>query len=537
MQKTLRRPVRWIQSACLVLGALAIGCGGKDAPPARVLIVGWDGATFDLLDPLLEGGRLPHLGALIAAGRTADLESTRIPISSAAWPTLTTGTGPGEHGVYSFFRPTGEGYDVRLVNATDVDAPPIWRRLSARGRTVNVWGVPVTYPPEPVSGTLVAGMLSPFDAEYAYPAGTADRLRSTGFVPDLGIWRQDQIADLEEVHRQLALKEREVVDLLSKPGWDFSMVAFKSLDVLCHRPNLRLDGPEITGVLERLDGILGAMVAAAGENTVVVVVSDHGFASYRRTFNLHRWLVESGWSLEAEGAEVGGSIAGPLAEAQAAARGARLGSLDMAATRAFADASEGPYGGIRLNLSTREADGIVERADLDGTLDALEASLRTIEFPEGIPIVEAVYRGADLYPGPQSDGLVPDLIVEFGAAWRCVNSTFGDVMNVGTAPFPDHALDGIFVASGAPIAHDPARGRLQLVDVAPFALHAMNEPIPSRMNGDPHPESFVSPRKPRRIPDAEDPGSIPASVAFDGVETEASNGEVEGRVDGLGYGK
>ena len=55
----------------------------------------------------------------------------------------------------------------------------------------------MTYPPERIDGTMVAGMLSPFGVEYAHPPGLTNELRSKGFVPDVGVWRQDQVADLE----------------------------------------------------------------------------------------------------------------------------------------------------------------------------------------------------------------------------------------------------------------------------------------------------------------------------------------------------
>ncbi|MEM1449387.1 MAG: alkaline phosphatase family protein [Planctomycetota bacterium] len=529
---------RTVLAALLALALGMVGCGG-DGPPRRVLIVGWDGATFDRIDPLIEAGRLPHLAALASAGTTADLESTRIPISSAAWPTIATGRGPGHHGVYSFFRREEESYDVRLVSAMDVAEPPMWRILSGRGHVVNVWGVPVTYPPEPVRGTLVAGMLSPFDADYAHPTGVADRLRGEGFVPDLGLWRQDQIADMATVERQLAIKEREVVALLERKDWTFSMVVFKSLDVLCHRPNLRLEGDEISALYERLDAILGSMVAAAGPETTVIVLSDHGFAEYRRTFDLHRWLVESGWSAQVDARLPENGAGGPLAEARVQQRSVRLGTLDMAQTRAFADASEGPYGAIRLNVAGREPDGTLERAAMDQALDELERDLRTLEFPAGVPVVQAVYRGADVYPGPLSDAVVPDLVVEVDPAWRVTTTLVGDVLTVGGPPFPDHALDGVFIAGGAGVrsgVHSGPRGRMHLDDVAPLCLRALGEPLPMHWKEGPAPLVLERPGSVRRLQPDEDPGIRSSEDVYgDRARTGADRGVAE-RIKSIGYG-
>ena len=526
-----RPPARSVLACCLL--ALA-GCGGSSSPE-RVLVVGWDGATFDLLDPLVEAGELPHLAALMARGRTATLESTRIPISSAAWPTITTGVGPGHHGVYSFFQREADSYDVRLVSATDVAAPPIWRVLSGRLKASHVWGVPVTYPPERVRGTLVAGMLSPFDAEYAHPPGLAGTLRSKGFVPDLGVWRQDEVADLGRIRQQLDLKERELVELARRDDWSLCLFVFKSLDVLCHRPNLDLQGPEIADLLRQLDRILGALVEAAGEETSVVLLSDHGFRSYRRAFDLHRWLVEAGWSVQREDATAGDGARGPLAEAKATQRAERLGTLDLAATRAFADVAEGNFGAIRLNVAGREPEGPVARDGMDAALGQLEAQLRAVEFPAGVPIVRAVHRGDVLYPGPARDAHVPDLIVEFDPAWRVHTATLGPVRSVGTPPFPDHALDGVLVMAGPTIAPSADRTRAPLLDVAPTLFHLLGEPIPEHLPGDPHPEFERRARPVRRIPGVDDPGMRQPEGDFSGAAPSAPE-EVTSRIQNIGYG-
>ena len=534
---TAAAPAMRLRSALSTIACCAFalaGCSGS-AGGTRVLVVGWDGATFDLLDPMVAEGELPHVAALMARGRTATLESTRIPISSAAWPTISTGVGPGVHGVYSFFQPEDESYDVRLVSAADVAAPPIWRVLSGRGQRAHVWGVPITYPPEQIDGTLVAGMLSPFGAQYAHPRGLADELRSKGFVPDLGVWRQDQVADLDLIRRQLDLKERELLELAGRQDWRLCMFVFKSLDVLCHRPNLDLQGPEIRELLRRLDAILGRLVQSVGPDTTVVLLSDHGFKSYRRAFNLHRWLVEGGWSVQREGESTGTSAAGPLAQAKASQRAGRLATLDLGVSRAIADVAEGNFGAIRLNVAGREPAGVLTREEVPSALDELTARLGEIELPAGVPVVRRVYRGADLYPGPLQDARVPDLIVEFNPAWRVYTDIFGPPMSVGTQPFPDHALDGILVIAGPSIDGASERPRAQLTDVAPMLYHLMGEPIPARLEGDPNPSIERRPRPVRRLTADQEPGQ--GSLQGDVGDPDSAGGqEVTSRIESIGYG-
>ncbi|QDV09654.1 Type I phosphodiesterase / nucleotide pyrophosphatase [Planctomycetes bacterium Poly30] len=521
--------------------ALVAGCGSGDSSPMdpqRLLVVGWDGATFDMLDPMLRAGELPNLAALIERGRSATLESTKIPISSAAWPTIATGKGVGEHGVYSFFRPVEKSYDARLISAKDVDAPPIWRILSARGHTVHVWGVPVTFPPEAVRGTLVAGMLSPENAEYAHPPGFTERLRAQGYVPDLGVWRQSQaLADIDAIESQIAIKERLVCEQLKATDWSYSMIVFKSLDVLCHRPVQNLRREEVLRLLRRLDVALGAMTEAAGDDTTVMVLSDHGFAEYRRTFNVHRWLMEAGYSAPNPDAKLDALPQGSLADFKASERAARLGQLDLDATRAYAVETEGNFASIRLNLAGREPRGIVSEDARAEVLDAITRDLLAIEFPEGLPIVQAVHRGSDLYPGRWSSAIAPDLVVELEPDWRCVAATFGQTLTYGEPPFPDHSLNGIFVLAGKNVAPSKARDHLQLIDIAPLSLLLLDEPIPASFSGDAH-AAFLRPAtEPKRIPDADDPSLISTREAFEGNGVDLETLKVESRVKGLGYGK
>lgn len=529
-----------IVAACC--GSTSCGSGSGDLPPQRLLVVGWDGATFDVLDPLIREGRLPHLAALIAAGRSATLQSTKIPISSAAWPTISTGKSPGEHGVYSFFRPLENSYDARLISAKDVDAPPIWRTLVARGHTVHVWGVPVTFPPEAVRGTLVAGMLSPEGAEYAHPPGFTDKLRSEGYVPDMGVWRQNQAPyDIDRIEAQIAIKERLVVEQLSARDWSYSMVVFKSLDVLCHRPVQNLRRPDVLRLIERLDVALGKLIEAAGDDTTVMVLSDHGFAEYRRTFNMHRWLMDVGYSAPNADARLEALPQGSLAEFKASERAARLGQLDLDQTRAYAVETEGPFASIRLNLKGREPQGIVSPAQADKVLDAIAEDLLALEFPDGIAVVQAVHRGADLYPGPWSGTgdltVVPDLIVEMAPEWRCVAATFGKAITFGEPPFPDHALQGIFAIAGKNIEPSAERGQLELLDIAPMSFLLVDEPIPTSLNGSAHSAFTRGGVLPRRIADAEDPSLIPSEEAYRDNRVDLEALQVESQVKGFGYGK
>ena len=124
----------------------------RDLPAAarRVMIIGLDGATFDVLNPMMAAGRMPNVKRFIERGVSGPFESTRPPITPAAWTTFMTGKNPGTHGVVDF-----ERYDVHTgrlsFNSTQTvgHVRTLWQILSEKGLRVGVINVPMTYPPRP----------------------------------------------------------------------------------------------------------------------------------------------------------------------------------------------------------------------------------------------------------------------------------------------------------------------------------------------------------------------------------------------------
>lgn len=530
-----------MRSLPLLLLALAAACGGAPdgsrPQPNRLLIVGWDGATFDLVDPLLERGRLPNLARLVAAGRTAILESTRIPISSAAWVGATTGRGPGETGIYDFFERVPGSYDVRVIDARSNRCAPLWRILSNRGHGVNIFGVPVTWPPEPVNGVLAAGMLAPPSEAWAWPPEYTDHLRAAGLVPDVGMWTQRRRIEFAAILEQIELKERELVRLLAQDDWTFSMVVFKSLDVLSHQIyDGRAEGV-VAQLVTRLDRALGSLLEAAGPETNVLVVSDHGFTTYPGSFNVAAWLVEQGYAVrEGEDAAVPWGDRS-YAEYTEDVETRRLASIDLARTRVLATETEceGHFGSLRLNLAGREPRGVVQPDEKEALLDELEAALLALRADER-RVVTRVWRGAELYPGP-ANAVVPDLIFETTPDREVVANDREPTFLRRDAPRPDHTLDGILVAAGPDVAPSAAgRPRWSILDLAPTALALLGEPAYVEMDGTTRAELLRAARAPGRIREADDPTFRPPDESWSPAELdeEARRRQLE-QLRALGY--
>ena len=536
VHRVLIAAAAYLATACGPAGDDTVVTTRADDSPRRLMIVGWDGASFRMIDRLIEEGRLPNAAALLERGSSAVLESTIIPISSAAWTSAVTGKGPGKTGVYTFFEPVPNTYDVRLISSRSNRAAPIWRILTQRGVRSIVFGVPITFPPEPISGTMVAGMLSPFGGDYTWPPEYADTLRERGFVPDLDVWREIREVGWENLDRQLELKRQVLTELLSQDDWRFAMIVFKSLDVVAHS-SLETDFHDHVGpVYDRLDRVLGELVELVGQDTNVLLISDHGFNSYETGFNLHRWLLSESYSAQrAEADTVEVRVEDPLDRRERYVILQLRGELDWSRTRAFAVQSEGNFGAIRLNVAGREPEGIVNPAGADELLSNIEAALRRVRTDEGTQLVTNVFRGADLYPGPYV-AIVPDLLFEV----RDTAQVFSDISEESIlgrlrSLEPDHDRYGILIGAGPDIEARSTRATAQIRDIAPTALHLLGQPVYSEMEGRVLTDLIRGTSPPVFVREADDPRASDAQADGTRPFTADELIELERRLRALGY--
>ncbi len=479
-------------------------------------------------------GALPNLARLVQSGASARLASTLVPISSAAWVGAMTGRNPAGTGVYGFFEPVEATYDVRLTSSLSNRATPLWRILTRRGLGTIVFGVPLTYPPEAVFGTMVAGMLSPFDATYAYPPEYTDTLRARGFEPDLSTWREERPLTMEHLEAQLELKRELVLELLAGADWRCAIVVFKNLDTLSHRSYGDDFAQQVAPLYVELDRVLGDMVAAVGTETNVLVMSDHGFRPYRFGFNLHLWLLEQGFAARNATAEDDDTPAGPLAVRRPLERRRRLASLDWSRTEVYAVECEGNSAGLRLNLVGREPRGIVSAGRAESVLERLETRLLDWRTQDGEALVTRVVRSTALYPGPHRDAL-PDLLLELAPGVQATAGLDGLVLGQYARAVPDHDREGLFVAAGPDIRPSETRAEAAIFDVAPTALALLGLPVYAEMDGRVLLQLLRDTPTTLTIPEAEDPfrsnAPGPAATPFDASELR----EIERRLEALGY--
>ncbi len=501
-------------------------------PARRVLIIGLDGVTWNLIGPWVEAGELPHLRALVDRGASGPLTTTVPPVSASAWASFATGTNPGKHGIVDFTAPAPDGYGIVVNSAARRSGTPFWELAGARGRRVVVMGVPGTYPPRPVAGCLVSSFMTPGpDSVYTYPPELKDELERTvgpfPLAPDerhRGGPVPEFLADMTTCLDRRAATARYLLD---REDWSLGIAVFASTDMLQHELWHLFDAthprhdpvtaekyrPAVLRYFQRVDEHIGELVTQAGPDAAVIIMSDHGFGPFHSFLHLNNWLRSlgllqlKGGALTAIKSAAFGLGFTPLNVLKALSRiglgglrgqvkGGKKGGLlrrlflsfadvDWSRTQAFA---VGNFGQVYINVAGRRAQGIVRPgAEYEAVRARIAGAALALRDPQtGDPMVLRVYRREEIYAGPRA-GELPDLVlhtdrrkyVSFGHADfgsnRLVEPSFGQTGH--------HMMDGVVALAGPGVRSGIRLENAGILDVAPTVLHLLGIPVPGTMDG------------------------------------------------------
>jgi predicted AlkP superfamily phosphohydrolase/phosphomutase len=433
----------------------------EDDTVNRIFMLGWDGATFDLIRPWAAAGKLPHIARLMESGAHGPLRSTLPPWTFPAWTSFMTGKNPGKHGIFDFFRARPGSYELEFVNGGHRRGASFWKVLSDAGRPVVSISLPCTYPPEPVNGVMISGFDFPgegpgsdVDPSGMYPRALYDELlKNVGRHPiDSSIIKEINRGEFDVVmERMLGTIRRKAATaqyLLRSRPWDCFMILFGESDGAGHQfwkfhdpaSPLFVDQPamrdSILRIYQELDRQAGALLALLPPDTTVMMMSDHGFGGVSDwVIYPNCWLLEQGFarfrgagtrrlSRVLDALKLWGVSTLPAAVQRVLYRAAvrslgrfeskvRFALIDWQGTEAYFE--ENPYyPAVRINLKGRQPEGIVEPgAPYERVRDRLIAALEAWRHPvTGAPIVERAFRREDVYDGSCLEN-APDVVVKW----------------------------------------------------------------------------------------------------------------------------
>ena len=182
----------------------------------RVALVGIDGGTFKILKPLMQSHSIPTITRMINKGYSATLKSTIPPATVPGWYSLATGLNPGKLGVCNFMVNTSN-HKRRLVSSKDIQGRALWDYISKRGLKVAVVNFPA-YPPYPVNGYFVTGMLTPPGKGYTYPSDFKETIERqiTNYYTDIDHYEYGDPKRLLKACIKAVTQKGKLVDILTQ---------------------------------------------------------------------------------------------------------------------------------------------------------------------------------------------------------------------------------------------------------------------------------------------------------------------------------
>jgi predicted AlkP superfamily phosphohydrolase/phosphomutase len=511
-----------LAAVALSILAAATGCGRETRPP-RLVLLGIDGGSWNLLDPMLARGELPHLSAIAGRGVTAGLMAHEPMISPTVWTSIASGRSPAAHEVIQFY-----------VTRHSVRVPTVWDRFAAGGLRVGLFDWLVAWPPRAEAGGFsIPGWLRRDDA-----VAPPDLFERIGLPPYF--YEVDNLGGPEDL---VAITESEIEE---KPRYwerlweefrpDVGAVVFYAVDQTCHRfyhhtfPQefpvpVEVD-PRFAEVIPRtlrgIDAAVGRIAATLRPEDNLVIVSDHGFHAGDGIytiwgFDVPELVAPSGLDLRREGIEVTSELwylgfrfrPGPAAARQAAVERLRdhLAAVETTTGEPLFD----------VRVVANPAGPLPESLEQE-LENAVKGQLPAYAFVFAIPIaptIDPLAKGGAVIVGGERVPL---------ASFAAPQDFSGQ-----------HRLEGIFLAAGGAIRHLSERLDLSVLDVAPLLAYLAGQPIPDDMEGK-LPRSVVAERQlaahpPRVVPAAQLP-----LLADDGAAAVTEyDPEIEKRLRSLGY--
>lgn len=540
------------------------------------MVIGLDGATWELLDGFMERGIMPRLKTLVDEGCRGPLASVVPPMTATAWTSFVTGKGPGKHGIYDWTEPMPQSYVYEPVDSRKVKSQTILEIASEAGLRVASVNLPLTYPCRPLNGVAISGMLTP-DKEssgFTYPASfreDLDRL-SPDYIIDTHL--SDSFDDIlpfcDRLESMLEERGKVVRHLLDQEPWDLFVTVWVEMDRMQHciwqfidpdHPFYDAEGAakyeeRILDVYRLLDVRIGEMADRRGDDCDIIFISDHGFGPCRAKVFLNTWLAEAGFLTFKEGGDdmrgrlnqVRGLMdrfgintrkiletakkygAGRLIRSKGSALSRFASGIDWSQTQAFCHGTNS----IRINLEGREPQGSVAAEEYEEVVQRLKAALLAMKDDDGINVITDVQTRDELYQGPEtarasdlfiadhdhavwfyySEGEMPDTLFE-ESGWASGN----------------HKPNGIFLGHGPSFSKGKWVDKPNIIDITPTLLTLLGLPIPDDVDGRVLKETFEKGFRPEILWTEAQKFKARQGAGFSAAE----RAEIEERLRGLGY--
>lgn len=454
---------------------------------AKVLVIGLDSVPANLLFKELIND-LPNIKKIMDDGLFAVLESCHPPITVPAWMVMMTSKSPGKLGVYGFRHRKGYSYEEAwLTNSQSIKEPKVWDLISNHNKRSCLIGVPPSYPPFKVNGSLVSCFITPRgNPDFTYPPELAHEIKkllNDEYLFDVKFRIENRDEVIENLYEMTEKRFKVINHLIRKEDWDFFMFVEIGVDRLHHmfwkyydknhpryEPNNRYE-KVIPEYYRFIDKKIGELLSVIDDDTYVLIVSDHGTASMKGAFCINEWLIKEGYLVLKKYPE---SVT-------------YLDKCDIDWEKTIAWGWGGYYARLFLNVKGREANGTVPLNEFNKIRSELKTKLLTITGPNHEKFENKVFYPEELYDEPK--GSKPDMMVYFdNLFWRSAGTLGHKTLYLSendTGPDDSvHWMEGIFLIYNKRKKNSKIKlNNLSIYDVAPIILDIMGVEIPSDMEG------------------------------------------------------
>jgi len=501
---------------------------------ARVLIIGLDGATWNIIKPLVDEGKLPTFRELMSNGVWGKLESTIPPVTGPSWVSFATGMNPGKTGVFDFLVREEKSMKLTPINSKVIQGRTFWDKLSSEGYKVGIVNFPMLYPPYNINGFMVSGVGSPEDGNITFPRELKDEIDEvTGGYEIVVDYHNEKYNDenlfLKDLNRVLDKRVRALDYLLKQKNWDLFLVVFSCTDWLQHLMWKHLDPSspsynstkskryrqQFAKIWRKIGKFLNSMISLV-EDANVLIISDHGFGPQKGCFYVNTWLEKEGFLVRKRRTNMDArmktrnivrKVLLPFLSVRLLKKTLKkfdrkvtvLEQICFEKNTAFALGHTIPFGAIYLNVKGREPYGFIERGrQYEDAKEEISRKLMKLGQQLNRKLNVTIFDPKEIYQGDKLD-LAPDILFTINN-WECVIvESFADHLYTDS-PYSNrhtgsHRMEGIFLAYGPDIKKGELIQGAKIYDIASTVLHMFNLSIPKEMDGQVLTEIFLEKSK------------------------------------------
>ncbi|MCQ6254056.1 alkaline phosphatase family protein [Methanocaldococcus sp.] len=482
----------------------------------KLLVIGIDGATWDLIKVWTDKGYLPTFKKLIDNGTWGILESTIPPWTIPAWESMTTGKSPDKLGFATFT--IRENYKFIPYLFKYKEQKRIWDFLSDKGYKVVVANLPNIYSVKEINGCLICGWLCLDKNNIMYPKDLIDEINNHcgGYKLDIfdvdlksGILIDKSINDKEYIKNCEDLLENHFSVfkyLLQKYEWDFGFLVFVSPDRIMHRC---WDEEILLNHYKKIDEKIKELLKLIDDNTIIFLVSDHGFGQIKYILRINEFFIREGYLhlkniskskkntiivyiynllkklglipiIKSFLKILPQNITKNLIKNISPINYEKM-DIDWKNTKAFAYSV---CGDIYLNVKGRDPQGTVDVSEYDNLRNEIIKKIKNIGYEKKLNI--QIFKKEEVFPTATLKDNFPDLIIvptDDGIQLVNPNIEGGEIIDELNESRGNHRLNGIFLAYGPGIRKDNKIENAKIYDITPTILHIFGLPIPNDVDG------------------------------------------------------